>query len=329
MQTRVAGDIDAVSCLKIFERRQMRKIKAEKAYFIKLGRSGKWEEECIFSENTIKLGFINPLHDDCLAAEWDKIYKYWIGQGKKKGRATQITNQIKAFYESGEDTTWITFHKRKLFWCFAERGVIKLSDGSRIRKVKGKWSSQDINGNKLSLENLSGKLTKVQGFRGAICKVKEREYLIRRINHQKLPEVQKAENTLQTLLKEIQPLIQNLTWKDFELLVDLIFTHSGWQRITTRGKTEKSLDLGLLSPVTANRAFVQIKSRSTMSEFQDYIEEFKSLEEYDKMFFVLHTKDKSLDVWQNEADIKLWDVKKLSLLVVNSGLISWLIEKAS
>ena len=236
---------------------------------------------------------------------------------------------IKYFYESGDDTIWITFYNRKMYWCFAERDIIKLSDGTRIRKVKGKWNFRDIAGDKLLIENLSGKLTKVQGFRGTICKVKEREYLVHRINHQKLPEVQKAENTLQTLLKEIEPLIQNLTWKDFEILVDLIFAYSGWQRFTSRGKTEKSLDLGLLSPVTGNRAFVQIKSTSTMREFQKYIEDFTASEEYNKMFYVLHTRDKSLSDWKDTENIKLWDVEKLAILVVNSGLISWLIKKVS
>lgn len=307
----------------------MTEIKAKKAYFIKLGGGGDWEEECIFRENTIKLGFMNPLHSECLAGEWERIYAYWLEQGKKKGKATEITNQIRAFYESGDDTVWITFHNRKLFWCFAEKEVIELDDGARIRKVRGKWSSDDVKGERLSVDNLSGKLTKVQGFRGTICKVKERKYLIRRINHQKLPEVQKAERTLQTLLEDIEPLIQNLTWKDFEILVDLIFTHSGWQRVSDRGKTQKSLDLGLLSPVTGNRAFVQIKSKSTMREFQSYIEDFEKLDEYDSMFYVLHTREKSLDAWQDTADIRLWDVRKLAVLVVNSGLVKWVLEKAS
>jgi hypothetical protein len=307
----------------------MNEIQASNAYFIKLGSGGEWEEECIFRENAIKLGFANPFHKECLAGKWEQIYAYWIGQGKTKSKATGITNQIKAFYENGEDTIWTTFYNRKLFWCFANKQVIQQPDGTRIRKVLGKWQSEDIKGKSLSLDSLSGRLTKVKGFRGTICSISETEYLIKRINHQKLPEVQKTENTLHTLIEEIEPLIQHLTWKDFEILVDLIFTHSGWQRISSRGQTEKSIDLGLLSPVTGERAFVQIKSTSTMSEFQDYIKEFERLEEYDKMFYVLHTRDKSLAAWQDTPGIKLWDEKKLAILVVNSGLIIWLIEKVS
>jgi len=307
----------------------MSKIKATSAYFIKLGEKGKYEEKCILCDNTIRLGFHNPLHKECLAGKWDQVHKYWMERGRSKGEATKTTNLIKAFYESDDDVLWITFFRRKLYWGFAEREVTKLFDGARIRHIKGGWSNRDIRGELLTLENLSGKLTKVQGFQGTICTVKELEYLVRRLNHQKLPTVQKAEGTLATLLKDIEPLIQNLTWKDFELLVDLIFTQAGWQRISTLGKTQKSIDLAMISPVTGNRAFIQVKSQATMSVFKDYIKQYENIDEFDEMYFVVHTKDSSFDIWQDTRDKKLWDVEKLSKLVVNSGLISWLITKAS
>jgi hypothetical protein len=63
----------------------MEQIKAKSAYFIKLGEKGDWEEECILHNQTIKLGFHNPLHTECLAGQWDKVYDYWIEQGKTKG----------------------------------------------------------------------------------------------------------------------------------------------------------------------------------------------------------------------------------------------------
>jgi hypothetical protein len=85
----------------------------------------------------------------------------------------------------------------------------------------------------------------------------------------------------------------------------------------------------MISPVTGNRAFVQVKSKATMDVFKDYIGQYRSMDEFDEMYFVVHTKDGSFDVWQDTQDIKLWNVEQLSRLVVNSGLISWLIKKAS
>ena len=307
----------------------MGEIKADAAYFIKLGKKGAWEEECILQDNIIKLGFNNPLHYECLAGEWDKLYEYWIEQGKKKNKATETTNQIRTFYESGEDVLWITFFRRKLYWCFAKQNVVQLPDGTRIRYVKDKWSCRDIQGKPLALENLSGKLTRVQGFQGTICRVKEFDYLVRRINHQKLDIVQKAENTLETLLKDIEALIQSLTWKDFELLVDLIFARAGWQRTGSLGKTQKSIDLALMSPVTGNRAFVQVKSRASKHIFLDYVRQYQELDEFDEMYFVVHTKEGAFNSEGYMPDVKIWDVEKLSKLVVDSGLTSWLIEKTS
>jgi hypothetical protein len=101
----------------------MDQIRAEKpAYFIKLGKGGRWEKSCI-ENGTIRLGFHKPsaLHSECLNGEWSKVYDYWIEQGKSKGKATEIKNQIKAFYESDEETLWITFFKRRMHWCFAEK----------------------------------------------------------------------------------------------------------------------------------------------------------------------------------------------------------------
>jgi hypothetical protein len=47
--------------------------------------------------------------------------------------------------------------------------------------------------------------------------------------------------------------------RDFETLVDLMFSTSGWRRGII-GNTQKTLDLDLLLPSTGERAFVQVKS---------------------------------------------------------------------
>ena len=86
-----------------------------------------------------------------------------------------------------------------------------------------------------------------------------------------------------------------------------------------------------MSPVTGNRAFVQVKSKANMSVFEKYRKEYQGMKElFDEMYFVVHTTDESFSRWQDTSpDIKLWNVTKLSELVVNSGLIRWLIKKTS
>ncbi|MDP2366472.1 MAG: hypothetical protein Q8M94_22185 [Ignavibacteria bacterium] len=304
-------------------------INASKALFIKLGEGGKWEQDCIENKNTIRLGFNNPFHDKCINGNWDILEEYWSKQKKTKGKATETVNQIKKFYTSPKDILWITFFNRKLYWCFAHSKVHILADGSRVRKVDGVWNSEDVNGNQLFVDNLSGKLTKVQGFQGTICSVKEFDYLMNKINCIKLPMIQNAEKALLNLKLSLKPLIQSLSWKDFELLVDLIFTSSGWQRISLLGKTEKYIDIELFSPVNNKRAFVQIKSQSSFNDFESYKNNFKNMKQYDEMYYVVHTPDKKLDSIKKEKNIEVVALDRITELVINSGLINWLLKKAS
>lgn len=304
-------------------------IEAKTIKFIKLGRSGGWEERCIESDKPmIRLGFDNPHHRRCIDGEWDFINRYWL-ESKTKGKATETTNQIKDFYTQPSETMWITFYKRKLYWCFAKEEVVHLEDGSRIREVDGEWQSCNVKGEPLYVENLSGKLTKVQMFRGTICSVKESNYLLKRINAIELPEVQKAKDCLNNLVSDLKPLIKNLGWQDFELLVDLVFSNAGWQRIATLGKVEKSIDLDVISPVTGRRAFIQVKSQSSKDEFKDYIEQFEGMPQYDEMYYICHTGTLALEEIQLPNSVQLIGLDHMAELTVNAGLVKWLITKAS
>ena len=131
------------------------------------------------------------------------------------------------------------------------------------------------------------------------------------------------------LIASTLPLIKSLTWKDFELLVDLLFVNAGWKRIGILGKTEKDIDLDLLMPVNGRRAFVQVKSSSTQAEFNDYLSTFSENDLYDEMYFVVHTLEMELQVKDCGRPVTVINDAALSKLVVNSGMIEWLIEKAT
>ncbi|QBF84316.1 hypothetical protein EXU30_17770 [Shewanella maritima] len=304
-------------------------IEATTVKFIKLGRSGDWEARCIEGDKPmIRLGFDNPHHQKCLEGDWDFINRYWQ-EWKKKGKATETTNQIKDFYTQPATTMWITVYKRKLYWCFASEEVIELEDGSRVRNVIGQWQSWNVNSEPLYVENLSGKLTKVQMFRGTICSVKESDYLLKRINAIELAEVKAAKDSLMQLESSIKPLISNLGWQDFELLVDLVFANAGWQRVATLGKVEKSIDLDVMSPVTGRRAFIQVKSQSSKEELKSYIEQFEGMPQYDEMYYICHTGTVALADVKLPHNVQLIGLDHMAELTINAGLVTWLITKAS
>lgn len=306
----------------------MKPIAPNKVRFIKLGEGGEWEQSCI-QNNAIRLGYHSPHHEDSVTGNWGSVRQYWLAyRNGSEGTATRDINQIRDFYELEESDIWITFYKKKLYWCHAAKEVIELDDKSRIRNVIGAWSSTDINGKTLRVENIDGRVTKVQGFRGTICSIELQDYLVRKINGHAIDEVESATSSLNKLKADVEELIKGLWWHDFELMIDLVFSKSGWQRFSVLGKTEKDIDLDVYSPATQKRAFVQIKSATTRAELKSYIDTFHEYEQFDEMYFVYHTCHENLsDLETHYKNIHLWDLKRISGLVVNAGLVEWLINK--
>lgn len=306
----------------------MKPITASKVLFIKLGRKGHWETDCLTKSQTVRLGYSKANHKRCLAKDWDSIRADFSKQHSKIVVGSYV-NQIKEFYEADETVLWVTFYDRHMWWCFSETDIVRLEDGSKTRSVIGKWHNKSIHGMPLDVDHLAGKLLKMQAFRGTICSVKEAEYVLRKINGIESPEVTEAKAALTALQAKVEKLIQRLHWKDFEILVDLIFRQAGWQRVGVLGKTEKSLDMELLSPVLGQRCFVQIKSSSDLKQFQRYWKSFAKMKQFNQMFYVVHSPDKTLQQFcVDDPAIHLLLLQQVAALTVSSGLVEWLIEKS-
>jgi hypothetical protein len=102
------------------------------AYYIKLGRKGHYEKRGIEKEHTIRIGFHSVPHELALAGKWDEVKDWFIrNENKKHGAASDLTRQVRAFYEAGEDALWITFYKNRLWWCFARTDIQVLPDNSK------------------------------------------------------------------------------------------------------------------------------------------------------------------------------------------------------
>lgn len=295
--------------------------------FIKLGEKGKWEKQCIEQDGTIRLGYESRQHQESLNRDWTAVRDYWCkARNGDSGAATRDLNQIRDFYELPSTALWITFYNRLLYWCFAAAKVDEFPDGSRIRKATDGWSCNSLTDKKLHVENIDGRITKVQGYRGTICSVDLEDYLVRKIRGEVQPEVAEANAAIETLRLKAAQLIRGLWWHDFELLADLIFAQAGWQRVSVIGKTEKDIDLDLLSPVTNRRAFVQVKSRADFAMLQQSISAFRSNQNFGEMYFVVHTADEQV-LNHSESGVNVLGLDKLAELTINAGLMNWLLKK--
>lgn len=305
----------------------MARITSERAYFIKLGRGGEWEKRCL-EEGVLRFGYREASHDDCVNGRWEAVRDFWTSFRDDKGAATRDTNQIRIYYEAGPETIFVTFHGGLLYWCRPSAGVsVDPVDDTRIRQTLDGWHSTSIGGDPLRTDRLSGALLRVQGYRGTICGIDQLAYLLGRINDELPPAVLAADEARAAYLSAIEVLIGLLTWRDFELLVDLIFTGSGWRRLGTVGKTQKSVDLELQLPTTGEVAFIQVKGEADSSTLQDYIHRFTSYEKYNRMFFAWHTG--SIDVPTDASDVVLLDRSRLARMTLDAGLAAWLRDKVS
>lgn len=300
-----------------------------RALYIKLGRAGSWENECL-KNGILRFGYNETPFEAAQSGDWDTVWKAWKDMRGDAGTATRDLKQIQHFFEDGDDTIWITLSGGLLWWCFAKPGVQRHLDGKgSYRECVDGWRCTDIKGNKLSTDKLSGNLLRVQGFRGTICDVKAYEYLKRKLNGKVLPEVEEATTAENQMVKKILLLMRLLTWQDFELLVDLVFANSGWRRVGHVGKTQKTIDIELTLPTTGERAFVQVKSAANKRDLAEYLSRLEESTLYDRMFFVWHSGNIGELPDANKNNVALIAPEILARMVFDAGLASWLREKVS
>lgn len=297
--------------------------------YIKLGEGGRWERECI-DNHIIRFGFGTADAEKfalCRAKKWDALRAFFTGEGRSKGTATRFTKETRLFFEDDGSTLWITFVGTRLYWGFLTPDPPERhTDGDGVwRRVAGGWQCADVNGEELTQNRLSGALTKIVGFRGTSCDVDAAGYVINRINGQKSPEVERAIAVLEEAKNSVVGLMRLLVPKDFELLVDLVFSTSGWRRQGVIGKTTKTSDIDLILPSTGERAFVQVKSETTSAELAEYVAKLDDHGPYDRMFYVFHSGEAETD----DERVNVIGPQELAELVVDAGLVNWLIRKVS
>jgi len=298
--------------------------------YIKLGENGKWASKAL-EQGVIPFGYRAVDHHSCLVGDWNEVRRQLIGMGRTAQGASQGLRELKEFYDLPADTLWVTAADGHFWWAFADGPVMEverdnLNEPARYRRTRAGWSNKSLTGKPLTVRSLSSALTRTANYQMTICTVKQADYLLRRIREERNAlHVQAVE--LKAKLRETGlRMIQQLDWRDFETLVDLIFARGGWQRTSVLGKNQSDVDLILSQPTLGETAWVQIKSSASQVVLDDYIDRFRRDGSCDRFFFVCHSTANPLTS-PAEPALHLWTGERLSDAAIDAGLLEWLIER--
>jgi len=307
-----------------------RPFRVEAVRYIKLGEGGKWAAEAI-REGVIPFGYPEVHHRVCATGDWTEVRSQVVLMGRKKAGVSQAVRELKDFYELGQDTLWFTISDGHIWWAFASGPVIegeKPGSGcpTRYRRTRDGWHNKSSAGIPLSVYNLSSALTKTASYRMTICSAKSADYLVRKIVDETEPPRAQAEAATRQARTVAANMIRLLDWKDFETLIDLIFSRGGWQRVGVLGGGQADVDLVLKQPITDETAWVQVKSQSSQAEFNDYLGRFERNRSLDHFFFIYHSAAKTIQA-REDRQHHLWSADRVAIAAVDLGLLSWLADR--
>ena len=200
--------------------------------YIKLGQNGRWSARA-FREGIVPFGFEQVDHASCSAGDWDRVRQELVAAGRSPAGATQGVRELKDFYELDDKCLWVTFADGHLRWAFAEADVTPRDDDGeggprRYRRTRDGWHRHSLAGDALTTRSLSSALTRVAGYRMTVCCVEREAYLLRRIQGVREPLQAEAEAAKAAVQQVAMNMIAQLDWRDFEIMVDLIFARGGW-----------------------------------------------------------------------------------------------------
>lgn len=122
--------------------------------------------------------------------------------------------------------------------------------------------------------------------------------------------------------------IAQLRWDDFELLIELILTRSGWRRLSEIGGFQKDVDLVLEQPVTGERMLVQVKSQADQATLNEFADRLATHSSQNRIVFASHTHIKAKKPLHTPtSQVDLLDRSRIARLSVECGAIDWILDR--
>jgi hypothetical protein len=295
-------------------------------FYIKLGEGGKWEDDSI-STGKLRFDWAHQTVDDINAGRWALIERQIRAEQKDqpKGQATRALNGLRMIAESSPKDVWITFHKAKLWWTRVDASPAKQDSISKFRCTES-WRDRAEDDRLLRINDLPGRLAQIQGYRWTMCRVHCPDLLLRILNGTPSDLAKSISSDQAALTQHLSEAIKELHWKDFEILVDLVFHLAGWIRVSVLGQQAKAYDFIVREPITDDRYVIQIKSKAGKTDLEDTITRF-SAKDFRRVYFVVHSPDKNLMEVTLPDHVEVLPPDRLAQQAMNAGLAEWLKDK--
>ena len=166
--------------------------------------------------------------------------------------------------------------------------------------------------------------SRIQGH-GLQAERRERDPRI--IRNEEDADAQAATLARQRYVQAVAKLVARLLDKDFEALIDLILSRSGWSRLAKRGGVTEAIDIKAENASADEIVFVQVKSQAAQRDLDDYVARFsKRRDEYQRMIFAVHSPKGKLTP-PSDQPVKVWTEGKIADLVVKLGSGDWVAKR--
>ncbi|WP_181425483.1 restriction endonuclease [Methylobacterium sp. B4] len=300
--------------------------------YVKNGAGGRWWPDAK-SRSGLHAGWSRVPDEMLRATDLSAIAAILREQYGLKPGATQDLNALRSLLESPSRHLWVTFEDGFMWWSTVRDGITISPDNETVEHghfwldLDRPWSNRSLTGRYLAMSELPGVVTTTAGFQGTICEPKGWREILCLIRDEEDEEAAAAIAAQLAYQAAVGKLVARLRPKDFEVLVDLILSRSGWTRLAKLGGATEGIDVEVENPATDEIAFVQVKAAAGQKTLDDYVGRFRERRErYHRMIFAVHSPKGSLAAPPGEP-VQVWDGPKVAKLVVRLGLGDWLVKR--
>ena len=297
--------------------------------YVKNGARGQWWNAAK-ANGQIHLGWRDIPSDLLITANMSEIEKLIRTAFGDKPGATQDLNALRTLLVNPSQHVWVTFEDGCMWWCTVRDGI-EINPNQQTNDhghfwltTVSPWSNRSIDGIRhLAISDLPGNVVSVAGYQATICEPKGRKEILRIIKNEKDEDAVTAELARDRYQDAVAKLVARLGPKDFELLIDLILSRTGWVRLARIGGSTEGIDVEVENISSEEIAFVQVKSAATQNVLDDYVERFNSRRDrYHRMIFAVHSPSGLLNKPAGQP-ISVWTGKEIAERVVKLGLGDW------